>query len=336
MLKYPNLSISYLNEMEECSFLSQYPDFPKELIPSLTDPKTLLCLWWAHPEFHVLELTTPGRRWQMLIYALGRKTQLAPVMVEKLLQSGYYDPAELGTLLSGMSLYGRTEMVKLLLKYGADPNDDRGAPLLNAVDNNYPEIVELLLDAGANIHTGGVLPRWHTSYVFDAPLMIAIYNNNLEMVKLLLDHGADIHGGDPLTISIGHNNLEMVKLLLNHGANANLYSSDTLYDVISDPNMNPEILIQLLEHGADPNDRDFIHDTIYFGEGRGLGPLLEHGARITPDDLLVAIKMGNYDAVKLLLQYGADPNKPDGKPLKDALANQDQKIANLLIQYGAT
>ena len=57
------------------------------------------------------------------------------------------------------------------------------------LEREHSEIVKLLLEHGANVHT---LDYW--------ALRIAAYNGHTEIVKLLLEHGADIHARDDLAL----------------------------------------------------------------------------------------------------------------------------------------
>jgi ankyrin repeat protein len=82
------------------------------------------------------------------------------------------------------SEYGHTEIVKLLLKYGADIYF-RNNSLLIASSRGHTEIVKLLLYNGANVN-----------YI-DADgynsLMKAVLSGDIEIIKLLLDNGANIY-----------------------------------------------------------------------------------------------------------------------------------------------
>ena len=96
------------------------------------------------------------------------------------------------TLLMLAAHRGDLAMVKLLLNAGADVNagDKAGwMPLSKAVYNSdqkygYPEVVQALIDAGANIEAPiGYGVR---------PLMLAAGYGETAIVQLLLDAGADV------------------------------------------------------------------------------------------------------------------------------------------------
>ncbi|ULL16270.1 ankyrin repeat domain-containing protein [Paenibacillus sp. H1-7] len=129
-----------------------------------------------------------------------------------LIESGDYGP------LCMAAGYGHTDIVRLLIRSGAD---------LNAVwyANNYMgyaldtglEMVRLLLDAGADPNNA----NWQgITY-----LHIAAWLGNVEYAKLLLDCGAELepidqeYGTTPLGWAAKYGRTEMVRFLLSRGAN---------------------------------------------------------------------------------------------------------------------
>jgi ankyrin repeat protein len=89
--------------------------------------------------------------------------------------------------------------------------------LIHAADWDDPQLVRLLLNAGADVNSR------------DTPLITAALLNCTEIVKLLLDAGADVNakrgaiGGTALMWAArgGTRGTETVKLLLNSGADVN-------------------------------------------------------------------------------------------------------------------
>jgi len=108
---------------------------------------------------------------------------------------------------------GDTEVVQLLLDKGADietENYDGSTALIWAAANGHTEVVKLLLDKGANIQARNV--HGHTALV-----MAAAYDRT-EVVQLLLDNGADIEaegfdGQTALSHAEGQGHEEIVKIL---------------------------------------------------------------------------------------------------------------------------
>ena len=114
---------------------------------------------------------------------------------------------------------GDTEVVKLFLEAGFDPNmtDTKGIPLLSiAVRAHFPEIVLLLLSSGADID------RQSNDRGY-SPLMDAAQTKDIEMVTLLLEKGAtpDLRSKDgqtALVITSGFGDVEMARVLVQYGA----------------------------------------------------------------------------------------------------------------------
>lgn len=122
---------------------------------------------------------------------------------------------------------GNLEVVEFLLDAGADPNadvDDGCTSLLTAVSNNHADSLEImrrLLSAGAKIDERG-MNGW-------TPLHAAAASGDVEKARMLIQLGAevdcrkDIDGGEtPLMEAAFHGCPEMVSFLLGAGADASL------------------------------------------------------------------------------------------------------------------
>jgi ankyrin repeat protein len=90
---------------------------------------------------------------------------------------------------------GQVETVRLLLILGADPNGIKdykpnwtvqfSYPIEGAAQNNYPEIIHLLVKAGANVNVDVPEETYEGS-----PLCIAAREGTTEAAQALLTHGA--------------------------------------------------------------------------------------------------------------------------------------------------
>lgn len=122
---------------------------------------------------------------------------------------------------------GDVDNLKSILAGGEDPNcqDSRGrSPLMYAAAENRPEIVDLLLDYGANLNIANYLGR--------TALMYAANYGLEEIVRKLLLHGAitkvasDLISSPPLSAASAKGHLAVVKLLIEHGADFNHTDGD--------------------------------------------------------------------------------------------------------------
>ncbi len=97
------------------------------------------------------------------------------------------DPERALTPLHMAAFNGHTSVVKLLLEHGAlvDAKDNEGkTPLLHACTGPFPETVEVLIAANADINVKEATEAF-------TPLMMAAGLGQVEVVKLLLRHNAD-------------------------------------------------------------------------------------------------------------------------------------------------
>jgi ankyrin repeat protein len=140
------------------------------------------------------------------------------------------DRAKADLLARGISCYeenflnivssGDSEAVRLFLDAGfsASAVDPKGIPLLShAVRSQFPEIVEMLLDAGADVN-GVSGDRGYS------PLMDAVQKGDVAMVELLLRRGANTElkskdGQTALIICAGRGDVPMAKILIANGSN---------------------------------------------------------------------------------------------------------------------
>jgi ankyrin repeat protein len=206
-----------------------------------------------------------------------------------------------------------------LLAAGADPDgyDDAGnAPLHIAAMQNNPQLIEILLDAGAEIDR----PRTGAG---DTPLLEAVQNHGDDAALLLLARGADptyaAWRGTALRCAIQQN-------------------------------ARPDVVDALIEHGAIEKARDPGHVVALFqitaraGKSAILRKLVAAG--VPPDlanesgytALMGAARKGHVEAARTLIELGASVNarEQSGKTaLSEAREHAHDEVVALLEERGA-
>ena len=154
--------------------------------------------------------------------------------------------------LAYAALRGSETSVRLLLKYGADPNATNQAGV-TALVWGVRELakVHMLLGAGAD-------PNVQTR-LGNTPLIIAAaHASSVDVVRLLLERDADLHvtnrrGTSALRNAVRAGELETAKVLLNRGARQNSETNGSSDLSLAAGRGDQQMVELLLGHGADPN-----------------------------------------------------------------------------------
>ncbi|KAM0530870.1 hypothetical protein ACHAQF_008805 [Verticillium nonalfalfae] len=264
---------------------------------------------------------------------------------------------------SGCALYlaargGHVDVCKMLLENGAVANvstTEFASPLSVAVETGKLELVQLLLDHGAEIEA--VFKGTGDDDTKDTPLTIAARQGLTEIVELLLERGANPnhYEGDldpPLYLASWRGHVLIVKMLLEKGADPNAQLDGQDWTAVHAAYDNPEAMRLLLAKGGDP-DRVADSSTALLLAVRwdNLGTLkavLERSPRPNleaEDDehmtaLCRACQSSSDDApemIRALLDEGADPNHGAGFEgiLHEAVRNCDLPVLKALVKAGA-
>lgn len=253
--------------------------------------------------------------------------------------------------LSCAAEFGHTDIVKLLLEHGADPNaqetsDFRTFPLVAAARGNHLEMAEALLEHEADPNA--------SVNAADTALSAAMDHNDMEVANLIASYGGyvDIRmhgymGNIPIISAILQANpdkanellgltnntapersIRILRLAEKYGADPKQVGEWTLFRAAG----APELLRAFLEFGADPNVTDREGRTplhaVNFSQGpstttpaESAGLLIDYGADLNArDDMMQATPLawaaylGQIEHAELLLARGAKPNLPDDKP----------------------
>jgi ankyrin repeat protein len=225
------------------------------------------------------------------------------------------------TPLLQASRVGNAPIIDVLVKAGADVghgHPDSETPLMAASRSGRVDAVRLLLEAGADVNATD-------TYQHQTPLMWAAAEGHADVVQALLRSGADANrkarvttiedrkhadhptGGFTALMFAARNGHEAaVRALVAGGADPNLTNGDGVTAmVVAIVNDRFDLAAVLLDLGADAND-----GSLYFAVDMhdATTDMRAHdGSRLRanhPNELRA------IDLVTLLLERGADPNKP--------------------------
>ena len=308
-----------------------------------------------------------------------------PAVALKLIAAGADPNAHLvsgETPLMEAARQGNLETVRVLLAAKADTNaaEAKGGQtaLMWAVSNSQSAVVRELVQHGADVNA-------HSKSGFTA-LMFAAQQGDVESAGILLGAKANANevmpktGATPLLIASAIGHPEVVELLLDNGADPNVKDANgftSLHHAVrdSDYGLDPgekatslRTVKALLAHGANPNLRlalDKAKVAAEIKEQGNAGARQANGQRtkrtaitITEVQLegatpvVLAAECNNLEAIKALVEAGADPNIPTeqgttalilasgaGTDVQRARANEERatavKTAQYLIEHGA-
>jgi len=189
------------------------------------------------------------------------------------------------SLLHAFAKLGHEGLVQVLLDKGASPNgrDDRNGstPLIYAAGEGRTKIVEILLNAGADIESQ--MKDGSTSLIW------ATCNQREEVIQLLLARGAATEATDSedctaLIYAASYGDQKTVSLLLEHGAKPCARGKNRYTALIMAASKGHESVVRtLLEKGADVDAKDHLDNTALIwaawkGHGSVVKVLLQHGA----------------------------------------------------------
>ncbi|RFU32189.1 hypothetical protein B7463_g4179, partial [Scytalidium lignicola] len=244
-------------------------------------------------------------------------------------------------ILGELVQYATKDVVLRELKKLGESKFDPNSIFVTAAIRGYEDVVQLLIDKGADVDAEGVVSRgrwrlrwrWRWSGPSTAIRVASLYGH-VQLVKQLLNAGADVDkrgwdGASPLHCAVCNGHTSVVRLLLEHGADMTTNGlrrniGTPLYDAASRGYLG--IVKLLLDRGADIEIGVDQHETplqvaIRNGHKSMVKALVDKGANVkvkywgrdTTLHLAIKCKKKVKGIVQLLLKKGVDANERDDR-----------------------
>ncbi|MCT9929453.1 ankyrin repeat domain-containing protein [Planotetraspora sp. A-T 1434] len=235
------------------------------------------------------------------------------------------NPVQGTTPLYQAAVDGAHEIVRLLLEYGADPDqvsggECEGLPLCAAASWDHAETVQALLDGGADpdAREGG---EW-------TALLWAASNGNLASADILLDSGAgpdlaNDDGDTPLTLAARFGAYGLVWSLLEHGADPALPGfggataletatrwaavdlETAIREEVTAQTTGDHTVITARTHASDGTQRVTVEARNLDGGGYGITRQYGHAAIATSLEVAMGIRPSAQELLRRALPYRA-------------------------------
>ena len=220
-------------------------------------------------------------------------------------------------------------------------------PLILAASlHNDPQVISVLLEAGANPNTTGWSSR-------TALIVNATRTGSIPIARALLDHGADANiadagGTTPLMTACKNNQpLDYIRTLLKADADPNALTKITLVSPLMEAAKNhsdPEVITLLVDHGANihaeatsgmtatgsacawNSNTEIIHRLISFGGD------INHGNGIERTGVMFAAMYNTAEMMRFLIKNGAAIDQEDDYNLTALAFAANSNVPDVVIE----
>jgi hypothetical protein len=176
--------------------------------------------------------------------------------------------------------------------------------------------IKMTLDIGVFI--GIVVVNW-----YEVPIFNSIVQRDFDVIKDYISAGKNVNIKDNSNLTLLHvaaksGNIEIIKLLLDAGANVNAKDKS---------GRTPIVMIEVDE------EKDFVEILkLFIAKGADVDVRNKEDNQTL---LMLACDNENLEAVKILLEAGANPKLKDSEGETAMMKTDSEEIKNLLRQYGA-
>lgn len=238
---------------------------------------------------------------------------------------------------------GHSDIVNILLNAGANvnQNDATHTPLTAACENGHYVVVGELIKARADVNK---------KYMHKTPLTSACYMGHLNVVKGLLKAEADINLTDenstPLAAALKKGHLSVVEVLINAMFNVDLKADGKTALTTACCKGSLSVVKELVNAGIDVNQRDKyktpLNIACFSGQLDIVKELIKSGANVNLNDLsytplAASCDKGHISVVEELIKAGANinVNYRYNTPLRAACYRGHLSVVRLLLKAGA-
>ena len=248
----------------------------------------------------------------------SNRAEIVRILLESSTNTSYTTkPERMGNMLSSVCSRGYDSVVRVLLDFGApvDHLDSTvGTALFRAVRNGRLDVVQLLLEKGADVNLGDGS---------QTPIAAACSRGELSIVKALVESGAD---PDPPG--------EITPLSL---AFYSFTRSKSTYFGFHPVDIDETFARILLSESANPNVRCWIPGIT---AGCPIAHTKQSRAMLSRTLMYGAAIMDNAELLRLLFEKGADANAENGRDYHDALDdschNGREEVVKVLLANGTS